>query len=120
MATKKPKWISGPPPHIGWWQASRYGGHNIWRWWNGEEWSVPVPPRTRSKIAAVRALSLAWGLGPPILWTQYWPEGARVPRIDPRLADIVADQIAKGFSPTGRIVPAFIPPYHKLPRIDHG
>lgn len=71
-------WNSGPPPHIGWWNASISSVLDRWRWWDGTNWSV--------------ANSSGWGLcldveSPEdqcrIKWTDYWPENARVPRVDP-------------------------------------
>ena len=81
-------WHSGPPPHIGWWNAAT-GTHSLvnhcWRWWDGKQWS-------RSALANETALSAAESaryriprpLQKAVRWTDYWPENARVPRIDPR------------------------------------
>ena len=37
-------WHSGPPPHVGWWNASFdfVKGNNDWRWWDGKCWSIVV------------------------------------------------------------------------------
>ena len=74
-------WHAGPPPHIGWWNASAARSDNGWRWWNGEDWSrivwndtTAVDAGKYSKLAAV---------DPHIEWTGYYPRNARVPRIDP-------------------------------------
>lgn len=79
---------SGPPPHIGWWNASFEGkDRNAWRWWDGRGWSLAAFPdhtpeeahratRWRSKVAAEENGSL-------ILWSDYWPEDARVERMKP-------------------------------------
>ena len=76
-------WHKGPPPHVGWWNASFMQYPGVWRWWNGRRWSLP-----RTKHAdkweiggAARHLEASTVF---IEWTDYWPEGARVPRVDPR------------------------------------
>lgn len=80
------KWHSGPPPHIGWWNASRLELINIWRWWDGREWSTCVGER--SPISAVVRSAGSKERLPlsEFSWSDYWPENARVPRIDPRKA----------------------------------
>lgn len=37
---KERVWHKGPPPHIGWWNASLHFDLNAWRWWDGENWSM--------------------------------------------------------------------------------
>ena len=79
------KWHSGPPPHVGWWQASieRAGGR--WRWWDGCRWSVTGFEDMTSEDAAFVASCVSRLADVfPVEWTTYWPENARVPRIDPR------------------------------------
>lgn len=49
-------WNSGPPPSIGWWQASWSKNPKVLRWWDGKEWSVAVPEERTSKEAAELAL----------------------------------------------------------------
>lgn len=70
-------WNSGPPPHVGWWNASACHIPDIWRWWDGIQWSDESVDHC--KIVAPRP----YRGSRPILWTDYWPEGARVPRVDP-------------------------------------
>lgn len=75
-------WRRGPPPHIGWWNASTDRGLDIWRWWNGTCWSRPALEKLSASKAAIHANedeTNTW----PIEWTEYWPENARVPRLDP-------------------------------------
>ena len=79
------KWHSGPPPHVGWWNASHYDGHNrnmSWRWWNGEYWS-----RLAFPFDSMVSIGISSGAADQhqnkIEWTDYWPENARVPRINP-------------------------------------
>jgi hypothetical protein len=76
-------WHKGPPPHAGWWNASRENHRNAWRWWDGTEWSYFVYSHWDKVVVAHRATKKASDYG--ILWTDYWPENARVPRVDPRL-----------------------------------
>ncbi len=77
-------WRSGPPPHIGWWNASVNKANQIWRWWNGEYWSRVAHEETDdSELASIRASKKSIFNIEDIFWTDYWPENARVPRINP-------------------------------------
>lgn len=71
-------WISGPPPHIGWWQASVCQNPRFWRWWNGEYWSDPAQATYTPDEAEQTALfTIAFPqIAGKIRWTYYWPEGA--------------------------------------------
>ena len=78
-------WHKGPPPFPGWWNASWNCNDGIWRWWNGRYWSksvVACSPVADVRCAARRHEQLQDTL--QIKWTDYWPENARVPRVDPR------------------------------------
>lgn len=79
------QWHSGPPPHIGWWEASAFRNENVWRWWDGHCWSAPVSqdcgPVHAARLATCKVGDRAWAV--PIEWTHYWPANARVPRIKP-------------------------------------
>jgi len=47
-------WAKGPPPSIGWWNASRMRNERARRWWNGASWSVAVmvnDPEAKAKRA---------------------------------------------------------------------
>lgn len=75
-------WHKGSPPHIGWWNASFLKEPRIWRWWNGKAWSVSslawqlqAPVRTEAELEMLQGR---------IEWTDYYPDNARVPRVDPR------------------------------------
>lgn len=46
------KWHKGPPPSIGWWQASNARQSRILRWWNGVHWSEPVHVTESAEKAA--------------------------------------------------------------------
>ena len=38
-----PQWFSGPPPAVGWWPASIGAKFtDVYRWWDGSEWSQPA------------------------------------------------------------------------------
>jgi len=80
--TKTIKWKSGPPPFVGWWNASTRQTQISWRWWNGSHWSVPCCPADKEVGSFAEIPSKA--LRRCIEWNDRWPEGARVPRIDPR------------------------------------
>lgn len=75
-------WHKGPPPHVGWWQASNFEYSGAWRWWDGEAWSCAVNYKaTRAHVvrnANVRSDAT------DIKWTDHYPANARVPRYDPR------------------------------------
>jgi hypothetical protein len=82
LATKDDReWHSGPPPHVGWWNASHNKGHDSWRWWNGSSWSERVSSYDNAKQARGQAMWVTTDKN--IQWTDYWPANARVPRIDP-------------------------------------
>lgn len=80
---KKRVWHKGPPPHVGWWNASILCDPCAWRWWNGERWSKVAYCGESAKEAGVSA-KLTGDNDYFIEWTDYYPENARVPRIDPR------------------------------------
>ncbi len=78
-----PVWHQGPPPHVGWWNASITRDVNAWRWWSGSAWSMPVRHSASrdwaAKMAKIRRPRLCG-----VEWSDYYPENARVPRVDPR------------------------------------
>ena len=79
-------WHKGPPPHVGWWNASAMHLNDCWRWWDGQIWSEPAYPHQSANSAAVCADLTSERSHESIHWTDYYPENARVPRIDPRKA----------------------------------
>lgn len=80
---KKRVWRDGPPPHIGWWNASVNRGKHVWRWWNGKAWGLPTSCwASRGCIQAYDAEQRAKRQA-DIQWNDYWPENARVPRMRP-------------------------------------
>lgn len=74
-------WHSGPPPHVGWWNASNARWTGQWRWWDGVQWSDWAGPSYTAKDARAAVLRLDYDGG--IEWSDYYPEGARVPRVNP-------------------------------------
>jgi hypothetical protein len=75
-------WHCGAPPHIGWWNASRCDEKNEWRWWDGEQWSLNTHDYDNA-FSAAQAAKIAADYQYTIEWTDYYPENARVPRINP-------------------------------------
>jgi len=53
----------------------------VWRWWDGFYWSRMAYSWSTAVEAAWEAKQAA--LENDIRWTDYWPENARVPRLDP-------------------------------------
>ncbi|VVD75131.1 hypothetical protein [Pandoraea commovens] len=74
-------WHKGPPPHVGWWNANSIRSDVLWRWWNGKGWSLPSIDDFDPHVAARRAATPC--AFDDIEWTDYWPENARVPRVNP-------------------------------------
>lgn len=75
------KWHKGPPPHVGWWNASASNNEDIWRWWDGKRWSQGVFDTVSCEVAASYASQPTAIQG--IKWTDYYPKNARVPRLNP-------------------------------------
>lgn len=76
-------WHKGPPPHVGWWNASVCQDITAWRWWDGACWSAVVRP-FMSAHEVLRRARIKTSTSALMAWSDYWPENARVPRIDPR------------------------------------
>lgn len=77
-------WNTGCPPHVGWWNASFAEADDVWRWWDGKEWSAAACSGFTAWAAAVSASQkLHRTRTGKIFWTDYWPKNARVPRINP-------------------------------------
>lgn len=74
-------WNDGPPPHVGWWNASANKFGSIWRWWDGAHWSKPAFQEMSAEQAGEQAVVHA--ASDDIPWIRRWPEGARVPRVNP-------------------------------------
>lgn len=80
------EWHSGPPPHVGWWNASAGRDPDVWRWWDGAQWSIPMYPDDLADLAGAAALIPEAPHFAALEWRHYYPEGARVPRINPEAA----------------------------------
>jgi hypothetical protein len=76
------EWKSGPPPHVGWWNASTFRYESLWSWWDGEMWSSFVMDNMDETYAGSHALRREYSSN-AVFWNDYWPENARVPRVDP-------------------------------------
>jgi hypothetical protein len=79
------EWHTGPPPHVGWWLTDYKAEEKYpcWRWWNGFEWSIPSYSHLDAEVAAAYAsIPASRGIA-DLNWCDYWPENARVPRVDP-------------------------------------
>ena len=77
-------WKNGPPPHIGWWNASSVMDDRAWRWWNGEYWSMRACPANSREQVKIPAKTRSRITNEIMQWTDYWPENARVPRFAPQ------------------------------------
>ena len=81
------QWQADSPPHVGWWNCS-FGKNNfpsnVWRWWNGEVWSVALTKwdflRDVDKLAGCKESPR---MNKYITWCDYYPADARVPRVKP-------------------------------------
>ena len=75
-------WHNGPPPHVGWWNASWCRLETSWRWWDGKTWSLAATPKYSAEDAA--GVSEQPYHQSDIEWTDFYPENARVPRVGPQ------------------------------------
>lgn len=69
-------WRDGPPPSVGWWNASIKRDSTSWRWWDGKQWSHPAYPEYSPTYAAQMAGEKHKSEA-GIEWNDYWPENAR-------------------------------------------
>ena len=73
---------SGSPPHIGWFLCNC----DWWRWFDGKLWSYGAKEGANTRrISFVLRKKVEKKLSLNIRWSHYYPENARVPRIDPLL-----------------------------------
>ena len=78
-------WHKGPPPHVGWWNASIAGDLTAWRWWDGVRWSLAAYEDDNEFVAEdFGKLYAIPAHVHSIEWTDYYPKNARVPRINPK------------------------------------
>jgi hypothetical protein len=71
-------WYAGPPPHIGWWNASVDRSQTSWRWWDGVRWGIANSPRAKRPFTHHTLCTLSL-----IMWTWAWPDNARCARVNP-------------------------------------
>lgn len=85
--TQRPEgWNKGAPPHVGWWLAKDrlplVG--NEWRFFDGVAWSIFC--REREDGSDGERYS-DFNIN-EIEWSWYWPENARVARVNPETGDV--------------------------------
>jgi hypothetical protein len=90
MAKKVRVWNGGPPPSVGWWNASLTRDLTTWRWWTGEQWSLAAFEPADAEIAAKYANGF-YGDTSGVEWTTYWPKRARVPLSQSGRAQVSSD-----------------------------
>lgn len=76
------RWRKGPPPHVGWWNASVARDPDMWRWWNGTHWSIAIHRAASAREIALRVVLPVY-TDEDVRWTTYYPANARVPRVAP-------------------------------------
>jgi hypothetical protein len=73
-------WRTGPPPHVGWWNASVAPSEpyapDAWRWWDGKRWSLYRSKYLQAHEQINYSLMEVW-------WNAYYPDNAAVPRMTP-------------------------------------
>lgn len=90
-------WHSGPPPHVGWWNASALRYDTLWRWWNGSTWSVVLRHDSSTQEISYCPKDQTAG----IMWNDYWPADARVPRLAPEDFEAGARWVLTRTGPVG-------------------
>jgi len=77
-------WRSGPPPSVGWWNASISKSPDAWRWWDGTGWSMAAYPEDSLWQVNQNATTKRDPMSKrQIEWTDYWPENARAKPVRP-------------------------------------
>ena len=72
------KWFTGAPPAIGWWNASVSRQVYVWRWWNGEYWSIACYDDATAEDVIANS-QVPDELQEKICWSNYWPDYAISP-----------------------------------------
>ena len=82
----KHTWHKGPPPFPGFWLTRISTMHTAccWRFFDGQYASIPMGEQLNNLQINKFAASVSAFDPDELLWSDYWPENARVPRIDPR------------------------------------
>lgn len=91
MRTPQDTFHDGFPPFRHWWWTEANGylqtqhpRFRALRWFDGQSWSVAGDMEWTAEIAGKFADRKAPTGAYPIRWSWYWPENAKVQRIDPR------------------------------------
>ena len=67
-------WYEGNPPKPHWYNAPVSStSHRIWRWFDGQHWSIAVPDTINAAVAAESANHFT--LKEVFTWSDYWPDG---------------------------------------------
>lgn len=77
------RFFKGPPPHVGWRLTRDIIAFSTWRWWNGRNWSEGALWTDTAEGAAESAMCASRLSRSTIIWSDYYPPNARVPRVDP-------------------------------------
>lgn len=79
-------WHKGWPPFTGWWNMNSVWDRDTWRWVDVENKFISMPVYQNDRLIVAEELArIEDGLSiNKFEYTFYWPENARVPRIDPR------------------------------------
>lgn len=88
------EWHRGQPPHVGWWNASVINMRNSWRWWDGKAWSdAAFHCFSEAEANHLAKIKVHKAVQAKIMWTYDWPEGARVPRINPETGEVTGGKV---------------------------
>lgn len=72
------------PPHRGWWSTeTKWDETPVWRWWNGKVWSLTMRESMTPAMVELRASMPSPVRKIHTAYSNYWPENARVPRLNP-------------------------------------
>lgn len=87
--TQRPEgWNNGAPPHVGVWFCRSSGCDPKWRWWNGEFWSVWNTQNAKPYEVEIDFNREGVFDIREIFWSFYWPENARVARVNPETGEV--------------------------------
>ena len=64
-------YVSGSPPHVGWWLCQTLDSVNsLWRWWDGIHWSVGFEP---TDLLPAEIKKDQWQGTATVKWSKFWP-----------------------------------------------
>lgn len=88
-AKQRPEgWKIGAPPHVGVWLCRSSECDPRWRWWNGVFWSVWNRQDAPHCEVALDFMRQSFFDIQDIEWGFYWPENARVARVNPETGEV--------------------------------